>query len=140
MTTEENKAVVRQYFAIVGEGDLTRLADEVLASDYHLHFDSMPEMDVAGAIGFFTAFLTAFPGLRHEIEDQLAEGDCVATRVVVRGTHQGDFMGIPPTGREVAIKAINIQRVEDGRIAEQWVVSDSLGLLQQLGAIPAPAA
>jgi steroid delta-isomerase-like uncharacterized protein len=140
MSAEESKAFVRRFFDTVNSFDLAGLADELLAPDYRLRFDSVPEMDRDQAVRFFQAFFAAFPGITHVIEDQLAEGDRVATRIVVRGTHGGDFMGIPPTGREVAIKAINIHRVVDGRIVEQWVVSDGVGLLQQLGVMAAPAA
>jgi len=139
MSTEENKAVVRRFYDFANAFDLTALNGELLAPEYRLSFDSAPVMDRDQAMGFFQAFFAAFPDITHEIQDQLAEGDRVATRIVVRGTHGGDFMGIPPTGRAVEIKAINIHRVADGRIVEQWVVSDGVGLLQQLGMMPPPA-
>jgi steroid delta-isomerase-like uncharacterized protein len=139
MSTEESIAVVRRYFALVDANELDRLADEVLAPDFRLHFDSSPEMGRDQGIEVLQMFLTAFPGITHDIQDQFGDGDRVATRLVARGTHRGDFMGMPPTGREIAIRAINIHRVAGGRIVEQWVVSDGVGLLQQLGAMPAPA-
>ena len=140
MSAEENKALVRRFFDTVNSFDLAGLADALLAPGFRLHFDSVPEMDRDQAATFFQDFFAAFPGIRHEIQDQLAEGDRVATRIVVRGTHGGAFMGIPPTGRDVEIKAINIHRIADGRIAEQWVVSDGVGFLQQLGVLAAPPA
>jgi steroid delta-isomerase-like uncharacterized protein len=139
MSTEENIAVVQRYFDLVEANDLDRLVDEVLAPEYRLHFDSNPEMDRDQAAGALRASLTAFPGIRHDIQDEFGEGDRVVTRVVARGTHGGDFMGLPPTGREVEIRAIYIHRIADGRIVEQWLVSDGVGLLQQLGVMPAPA-
>jgi steroid delta-isomerase-like uncharacterized protein len=140
MTTDGNKALVRRYYEIVETHDLDTLTDEVLAEDYRLHFDSAPEMDRGAAAGFFGAFVAAFPEINHTIEDQVAEGDRVASRIVVRGTHKGELMGIPPTGKDIEISAINIHRIVDGRVVEQWVVSDGLGMMQQLGVIHTPGA
>jgi steroid delta-isomerase-like uncharacterized protein len=137
MSAEENKAVVRHFFAAADEQRLEVVAD-LLASDYRLRFDGNPEMDRQAGLGFFAAFLAAFPDIRHEVQDQLAEGDRVATRIVVRGTHQAEFMGIPATGKAIAIGAINVVRLDHGKIAEHWVNSDALGMLQQLGVVPGP--
>jgi steroid delta-isomerase-like uncharacterized protein len=137
MSTEENKAVIRRFFAALDEQQPDAVTD-LLAPDYRLHFDSNPEMDRQAGIGFFAAFLAAFPDIRHEVQDQLAQGDRVATRIVVRGTHQQEMIGIPATGEEIAIGAINIMRFDDGKIAEHWVNSDSLGMLVQLGVMPPP--
>jgi steroid delta-isomerase-like uncharacterized protein len=137
MLHEENKAVVRGFFAALDDQDLETVGD-LLASDYRLHFDGNPEMDRAAGIGFFGAFLAAFPDIRHQVQDQLSEGDRVATRIMVRGTHREEMMGIPATGHEIAISAINIVRVVQGKIAEHWVNSDSLGMLVQLGVVPPP--
>ena len=87
----------------------------------------------------FDGFRRAFPDFRATILDQIAEGDKVVTRKVFHGTHEGELMGIPPTGREVEIQVIDIVRLADGRIVEHRNVVDRLGLLQQLGALPAPA-
>lgn len=137
MSHEENTTVVRGFFAALDDQDLETVGD-LLASDYRLHFDGNPEMDRAAGIGFFSAFLAAFPDIRHLVQDQLSEGDRVATRIVVRGTHQNEMMGIPATGNEIAISAINIVRVDEGKIAEHWVNSDALGMLVQLGVVPPP--
>ncbi len=94
MSQEENKAVVRRFFAALDDQDLDAVAD-LLASDYRLHFDGNPEMDRGTGIGFFGAFLAAFPDISHQVQDQLAEGDRIATRIVVRGTHQKEMMGDP---------------------------------------------
>jgi steroid delta-isomerase-like uncharacterized protein len=138
MSDEGNKGLVRRYFDAINAGQLDVLTTELLAPDFRLHFDSMPELDLEGAAGFFGGFVSAFPGIDHSIEDQLAEGDRVATRIVVRGTHAGDLMGLPPTGKDIEINAINIHRIVDGRIAEMWIVSDGLGMMRQLGVIPPP--
>jgi hypothetical protein len=138
MSADGNKAVVQRYFDLVNDGQLDTLSDELLAPGYQVHRGSAPALDRAGTISLIEGFLAAFPGLHHAIEDQIADGDRVATRIVVRGTHRGDLMGLAPTGKDVAFEAMYIHRIENGRIVEQWVVSDSLGMMQQLGTIPAP--
>jgi steroid delta-isomerase-like uncharacterized protein len=137
MSTEENKAVVRRFFAALDDQDLDAVA-ALLAPDYRLHFDGNPEMDRAAGTGFFGAFLAAFPDITHQVQDQIAEGDRVATRIVVRGTHQTELMGIPATGNEMSISATNVVRIDHDKIAEHWVNSDGLGMMMQLGAIPPP--
>jgi len=137
MSNEENKAVVRGFFAALDEQDLDGVA-AMLAPDYRLHFDGNPEMNREAGIGFFGAFLAAFPDITHEVQDQIAEGDRVATRIVVHGTHQKEMMGIPATGNEMTISATNMFRVDQDKIAEHWVNSDGLGMMMQLGAIPPP--
>jgi predicted ester cyclase len=83
-------------------------------------------------------FLTAFPDLHFTIEDQLAEGDEVATRLTAGGTHKGVFMGIPPMGKQVTVTGIAISHWVGGKSDEVWINLDRMGLLQQLGVIPAP--
>ena len=85
----------------------------------------------------FSLRLTAFPDQHFTIEDQLAEGDKVATRYTFSGTHQGAIMGIPPTGKHLTITAISISRWVDGKLVENWINGDTLGFLQQLGVVPA---
>jgi predicted ester cyclase len=83
-------------------------------------------------------YRSVFPDLRFALEDVIAEGDTVAWRITARGTHQGALMGIPPTGKPVAISALVISHFVDSKWAEDWVNIDTLGMLQQIGAIPAP--
>jgi predicted ester cyclase len=83
-------------------------------------------------------YLTAFPDLHFTIEDIIAEGDTVVVRQTARGTHQGDLMGIPPTGKQVSGTGITITRVVNGKAVEDWFNGDDLGLLQQLGVVPVP--
>ena len=83
-------------------------------------------------------YLTAFPDLYFTVEDLIAEGDKAVARLTVRGTQQGVFMGIPPTGKHVTVTAIDINRFAGGKSVEHWLNMDTLGLLQQLGVIPAP--
>jgi steroid delta-isomerase-like uncharacterized protein len=139
--SEENKAIVRREHEEIwnSQGNLDA-ADEIYAPDYIGHDPSLPE-DIRGveaAREFAAAYRSAFPDLEFIIEDQIAEGDKVATRLTVRGTHQGDLEGIAPTGNEVEIKGIVFSRIGEGKIAEDWGVFDILGLMQQIGAIPPP--
>lgn len=137
MSPEENKAIVRRYFAALDERRMDDVA-AAFAPDLELHFDGLPVMGKDAGLTFLTGFLDAFPGITHEVIDQVAEDDRVATRIAVRGTHQADLMGLPATGKTIEIGAINVARMAGGAIAELWVNADSLGMMQQLGAIPRP--
>ena len=138
MSVEESKAVVRRAYDFWNTGDVSGL-DELVAPAIVMHLRGRP--DVAGIDAYRTyhaALRGAFPDQRWTLEDLVAEGDKVAAMWTFRGTHRGELMGIAPTGKEVAVTGISVFRVADGRIAENWVQSDLLGLLQQLGAIPTP--
>jgi steroid delta-isomerase-like uncharacterized protein len=138
MSTVDNKALVRRFWeGLVGTGDST-LADELLAPGYIVHYAGNPPMDRDGFLQFLGALRTAFPDVAVTVEDLLAEGDEVAVRWTWRGTQQGPFLGIPPTGEAVAGSGIGLFRIANGRIVEDFVQEDTFGLLQQLGAIPAP--
>ena len=128
---ESNKALARRYFAdLFGRGDVT-LADELLARELRSNgSDSSP----AELARFVTALREAFPDWRNTIEQQVAEGDTVVTRVTSRGTQRGPWLGIPPSGRAVTRGGIFIFRIAEGRIAEIWDCTDQLGFLRQLGA------
>lgn len=86
---------------------------------------------------FYSAMLAAFPDMEVRLEDVFAEGDKLVTRWSARGTHQGDMMGIPPTGKQISISGIAIDRFENDQSVEHWEVFDQVGLMQQLGVIPA---
>ena len=139
MSAEENKAIVRRFVEEVqNRGDLAAL-DELCAPDFVNHSAPPGVPPTRDGLEQLTAlFRRAFPDGRMGIEEMLAEGDRVATRKTFRGTHQGDLMGLPPTGRRVEIGLIDIVRVVDGRVVEHWNAVDNLGMMQQLGAIPAP--
>ena len=139
-TTAAAKDVVRRYFAALDAQDLDA-AEALLAPGYVAHVAGSPEaLDRAGMRGFAQMFFAAFPDLGHGPGEPIAEGDRVATPLTARGTHRGAFQGIAPTGRAVAMEAVNITRLAGDRIAEQWIVFDGVGLLRQLGALPGPAA
>lgn len=140
MLEEQNKRTVRRFVERYQTGADGAVFAEVMAADVVDH--SRPPGITEGAEGVrqqFDGFRAAFPDFAAEILDQVAEGDRVVTRKVFRGTHLGELMGIPATGRRVTIDVIDIVRLEDGRIVEHWNVVDRLGLLQQLGAVPEPS-
>jgi steroid delta-isomerase-like uncharacterized protein len=139
MSTEQNKQVVRRAFdEFINKKNLAAAA-EYLAPDYVGHFTGAPPVQgIAAFQQYLTMWNTAMPDSRVTIEDVVAEGDSLAVRVTYRGTHTGPLMNIPPTGKSVTISGINVFRFADGKAAEQWANVDDLGMLQQLGVIPAP--
>ena len=131
-SSEDNKAVVRACFEEASKGNYGAL-DSIVTADYVLH----PE-EVQGADGLkemVEQYRSALSGLRVTIDQQFSEGDYVATRLTFTGTHDGDLMGTPPTGREVSFTGITISRCVDGRIAEEWELTDTMSLLGQIGAL-----
>jgi steroid delta-isomerase-like uncharacterized protein len=137
---EDNKSLVRRFYAAMDAGDLGAM-DEIVAEDYIDHnpppFPGLAE-GRDGLKQAFQIFWEATPG-QHEVEDQLAEGDKVVTRLTAYGNHKGPLPGgIEATGRDISESAVAIHRVEDGRIAEHWSARDDLGLLAQLGVISLP--
>jgi predicted ester cyclase len=130
---EQNKATVRACFENASQGNFDAL-DEILAPDYVVH----PE-EARGADGLremVERYRKALSGLRVTVDQQFTEGDYVATRFTISGTHDGDLMGTPPTGKDVAFTGITISRCEGGRIVEEWEITDTVGLLGQVGALP----
>jgi steroid delta-isomerase-like uncharacterized protein len=138
---EQNKHVVRQFFEALDRQDTERMDQLVSNTNYSLHFSGMPPMDWNGNKKEFLApFTKAFPDLRRNIVDMVAEGDKVAVSVNVTGTYKGEFQGIPATGKQVSFTAMDILTIIDGKIAEEWATADMMGLMQQIGAIPARSA
>ena len=138
--SEENKAIVRRFYdEFASQGNLS-LADELVAEDFVDHNPGVPDIAPGreGMIQVFTAFRSAIPDMRMTVEDQVAEGDRVVSRATVSGTHQGELMGIPATGKSFSIGIIDILRLEGGKIAEHWGESDTMGMMQQLGVAPPP--
>ncbi|MGH3085896.1 MAG: ester cyclase [Rubrobacteraceae bacterium] len=140
MSAEENKAAARRFFVdAFGEGKLEVL-DEILAADAVAHDPANPQYTGGSesAKGLVSMYRSAFPDLRFEIDDMISEGDMVATRWTASGTHEGDLPDIPATGRRSTVSGITIDRFEGGKVTESWTNWDTLGMLQQLGVIPAP--
>ena len=140
MSVEENKQLIRRLVETFQEvwrtGDLNRI-DTLYADNFVNHTPGMPP-DREGFKQGMAAYIAAFPDLTITAEEIVAEGNKVVLRMTARGSHQGELMGIPPTGATVSIGEIHIYRIERGEIVERWGLFDSLGLLQQIGAIPAP--
>src|SRR6266705_1857502 len=132
MGTEANKALVRRYVELYNTGSVA-LADEIIASDFvdHTHPELKPgPEEVKHEV---TAFRTAFPDAYIRIEDMISEGETVALRFILRGTHRGTFAGIPATGKEVTITGMDFIRIADCKLVELWSNQDTLGWLRQLG-------
>jgi steroid delta-isomerase-like uncharacterized protein len=136
---QKNKQVVRQFFEAADRQDIEGMEQLVSSTNYFFHFPGMPSMDWNTHKQFFTAFTSSFPDLHHEIVDLVAEGDKVAVRFSVTGTHKGELQGIPPTGKKVSFGAMDFITLIDGKIAEDWLNADIMGLMQQIGAIPTDA-
>jgi steroid delta-isomerase-like uncharacterized protein len=136
MSLEENKAVVRRLYMELFNKGRTELIDELYAPDYVSHTAAPAARQDRGQVA--TRLRTTFPDLHVTIEDLLAEGDKVMSRVTIRGTDTGGFQGRPPTGRRIEIAAMVVRRIVDGKIAEAWELSDQAGLQRQLGLTPAP--
>ena len=138
MSLEENKALVRRWVELWNAGDVSAVG-EFVAPGYVRHDPNGPEVRGPEAEQRLIAmYLAAFPDLRFTLEHLVAEGDIVAARLTARGTHRGELLGIPATGRQVTLAVMDLYRLSGGKIAEQWVLIDALGLLQQLGAVPGP--
>jgi steroid delta-isomerase-like uncharacterized protein len=136
----ENETLARRYFEQVCNERRLDVADEILAPDHRYHDPQSPPELGGGAesmkqtIGIYQDALEG----RWEVHEIVACGDRVTTRWTGHGRHVREIMGLPPTGREVRVDALTLMRVEGGRIAETWTTWDTLGMLQQLGAVPAP--
>ena len=139
MSTETNKAIVRRYLEqVVGEGRAD-LVEEFLVEGIELHGTGLESG--LGALGQWVIMMaTAFPDRQMTIDDVVAEGDRVVARTTMTGTHQGEMLGIPATGKAVTQPSITIFRLVNGKIAEGWFAADNLSFMQQLGVIPAPQA
>ena len=137
--SEENKALARRSWEVVTEGSLDTLEDafaEVYAHNFILHEADEDIVGIEGLTQFVSMIRSAIPDLRVTLEDDIAEGEKVVSRWRAQGTHQGELMGVAPTGNEVAITGITIHRIEDGKIVEEWENWDALGMMQQIGAAP----
>jgi steroid delta-isomerase-like uncharacterized protein len=141
MTTDANKELIRSYVEAIDDNQSSdwSILDEFVAEDFVAHNPPIPgvSLDREGMKQAAEIFRQATPG-RHEITMQIAEGDLVMSRIVGRGVHAGELLGIPATNREVETDGIAIHRVVDGKIAEYWSVVDIARVLQQVGALPGP--
>ena len=137
--SEENKAIVRRLVEEFQNGHRPEVAEELIADDF---VDRSAGPGEAGTkeegIQYFQYMWQALPDFSVQIKDQVAEGDKVATLKTFSGTHKGEWMGMPPTGKRVAFDVFDMLRIRDGKAVEHWGVYDIAGLMQQLGAMPGP--
>ena len=137
VNTDQNKSLVRRFYEEIDKGNIGIL-DELVAEDYVDH--NPPPFPTQGSgrerlKQIFKLFLEATPGY-HQIEDQIAEGDKVVTRLTSYGKHQGDLPGAPRTGNDMKMTSITIHRIADGKLVEKWSEKDVISLLQQIGIMP----
>jgi len=141
MLTETNKTVSRRLFEEVWSKGNLALLNEIIATD---HVNSGPGTlpglpnGPEGTKQFVTVYRNAFPDVDFTINEQIAEGDKVVTRWTAQGTHKGELMGTPATGKSATVTGISVDRLVNGKIAESWGIFDQFGMLQQLGVIPTP--
>ena len=139
MSVDENKSLNLRWIKAFNDRDWATEA-ACRAPVYVAHVSGAPvPLDGAGWGAFMGAFTAAFPDSQISVADSFGDRDMVATRWTITGTHRGDFQGVPPTGRPVTMAGVDISRVVDGKIAEHWAQFDVIGVMQQIGALPAPA-
>ncbi|HLX55599.1 MAG TPA: ester cyclase [Ktedonobacteraceae bacterium] len=141
MSTEDNKALARRFIQEIWDQKNLAVADELMAASHVRYNPGSPPGLPSGLEGFKlfgSAYFAAFPDLRTTIEDQVAEGEMVVTRWTSHGTNTGSLFGLPATHKSATITGITIIRIVDGKVVQTWTNFDNLGMLQQLGAVPAP--
>ncbi len=137
--SEDMKGVIARFYDEINAGNLG-VIDELVAEDFveHEEFPGIPP-DKEGVRQFFAIFRAAFPDLRMDAHEVLIDGDLACVRSTMSGTHDGDFMGMPPSGKRFAVTGFDQVRVREGQVSEHWGLIDAMKMMQQLGAIPAPA-
>ena len=138
--SEENKALARRWFEEVFNAQNFDVADEITAQDTVNHDPTLTDLPSGpeGDRHVVNLYHGAFPDAQITVEEQIAEGDRVVTRWSGRGTHQGELLGVHPSGNRVELTGMTINRFSGGKIAETWTNYDALGMMQQIGAIPEP--
>lgn len=136
--SDANKKIVRREVEELLERGNWTLLEELISEDYVSHDPALPA-PIRGRDGLRTVaegYRTGLGGPRVRIEDQVAEGDTVVTRWTATGRHEGELFGVPPTGRDLTVTGISIERIHGGQIVEDWTIWDALGLMRQLGVVP----
>lgn len=132
--SEQNKSLIRSYVETWNRGDLQKLSEYWSPNMvHHTRTKSHGLDEVKNIVG---SFMNAFPDLRWKIDDIVAEGDRVVTRMTAQATNTGSYMGLPATGKKISCAVMGIARVDDGKIAEHWGVTDELAMMAQLGLLP----
>src|SRR5918996_3080291 len=133
--SERNKSLARRWFEdLFSRGDLDA-AEEILSAEFVDHLPREEKRGIEELKDYVSVYRTAFPDIEDTVEEIVAEADKVVVRWRSRGTHQGEFMGVPPTGRDVAFTGMRLFRISENKIAESWVNIDERGLQEQLGAL-----
>ena len=135
MPNELIKLFIQRFDNMFNIPDLS-IADELFAPHFIAHFPLTPRMNLSNFKNFMQGFYAAFPDFRQEVHDSILTNARLVLRVTYYGTHQGDFMGIPATGREVTMHGISIFQIENGLIVENWTEIDVFGVVQQISAVP----
>jgi steroid delta-isomerase-like uncharacterized protein len=139
MAIEANRQQMIRFVEFINTAS-TQLADELIAPDATFYVPGSPE-PMRGPNGYLTIIAmmrSGFPDVQWTLEDTVAEGDKLAARFTMRGTHRGTFLGVPPTGKPISIQAMNLYRFSGGKIVEEYGQPDLMGLMMQIGAIPPP--
>jgi len=137
--TEQNKTIVRRSYETADKNDLTAFSEQ-LAPDVAVHLPGMPgPLNREALIQMMNVMFSGLTERRHVFEDQIAEGDKVATRVTLHAVHTGEFQGMPATGKQIVVPQIAIHRIQNGKIVEVWVSSDDISMMKQLGLMPSQA-
>lgn len=140
MSAEQNKATMKRFYEEIVDKGRLELIEELVADNFVDH-EAFPGLsgDRAGLHGFLDMMRGAFPDFSMRIEDLIAEGDRVVARTTTSGTHEGEFMGIAPSGKRIQVQGIDIVRFADGKAVEHWGVTDQASMMEQLGVAPAAA-
>ncbi len=138
MTAGKNEHVMRRFVEFINTAS-EKLAAELISPDaiFHVPGRSEPMRGPAGYLAIIGMMRSGFPDVQWRLEETISEGDKVAARFTMRGTHLGTFFGVPPTGKPIEVQAMNFYRLSDGQFVEERGQPDLLGLLQQIGAVPA---
>lgn len=137
MTLETNKHQIRRFTDFINTAS-EKLAKELIAPDaiFHVPGQAEPMQGPAGYLAIIGMMRGGFPDIQWSLKEIIAEGDTVAARFIMRGTHLGTFFGFPPTTKTIEVQAMNFYRFTSGQIVEEHGQPDMLGLLQQIGAVP----
>ena len=136
--SNQNVELARKFMGAIDRNDWDAVR-EIVTDDFVMEYPGQAPIDKEGFIQFCIGWYTGFPGLVHDIQESVCEDDRVVLRIIVRATHTGPFMGLPATGRTIAVHSAGIGYIRDGRVAKLWALPDVMGMMQQLGAIPEPA-
>ncbi len=137
MTIEQNKLVMKNFVDFINTAN-PDLADELIDPGATFYVPGRPEpvKGPAGYLGIIAMMRGGFPDIQWTLEELISEGNNIAARFTMRGTHEGSFFGVPATGAKISVQALNIYRLRDGKIVEEYGQPDLLGLMGQIGALP----